>query len=184
LEEQMTNFVKYLNRFNENEKFTLCFIVNQYAPNEFGKVHKGLLPFLNTKVIVAALELAGRANIPATYTRFAKKALARIPEAIDPEAGKGSVSFIMPLNAAKVYRHFGSNPERGKPLSFLPKVRVTVGKRWSLPKKAYVDDTDVLVSPCVTLKLISGGPKKNIWNVTVLAKCRYAVEIWLLENCS
>lgn len=185
----MANFVKYVNRFTEDEKATLCYIIRVYGNKELGEVHKGLLPFLNTDIIVSALAKAKNAPESTTYTRYAKKALARIPEAWEDKAGSGSTTFLMKLNPAKVYRHFGNHPEYGKPLNFLPKVKVTVGKRWSLPKKDYVDDKDVLVSPCVTLKQRTGkhGIKPhftNTWEVTVLAKCRYAVEIWLLENCS
>jgi hypothetical protein len=85
----------------------------------------------------------------------------------------------MRLDNKKVYRRFGAHPERGKPLPFLQKQKATVGVKWSLPKKEYLPDRDVLVSPCVTLKPRSS----NLWEVTVSTKCRHAVENWLMDNC-
>ena len=83
----------------------------------------------------------------------------------------------MILDPVKVHRVFGAHPERGKPLSILPKVKVTVGKKHR--KGEWVDDTDVLVTPCVKLK----RQGKESWQVTVAANCRPAVELWLMANC-
>jgi len=115
------------------------------------------------------------------YARIAKEILVKLSEARDDR--KGVAVFRMCLNVKKVYRHFGRNPEKGKPLNFLPKERVTVGVKYSLPKKDYVPDKDVLVAPCVKLKLVEKGPLQRVWEVTVLERCRPAVELWLQQNC-
>ena len=83
------------------------------------------------------------------------------------------------LNPAKVYKLFGNNPERGKPLSFLPKEEVVTGMRWSNFAKSYKPYKE-LVSPCVALRQLKG----NLYEVKVKKNCRYSVEHWLLQNCS
>jgi hypothetical protein len=181
------NFVKYVGRFNAKEKAVLCNLIRTHGPPEFADTHQGLLPFINVDVVCQSLSLA-TIHAAQAYKDYAKRLLAKIPEVWESKVDNNfpKSSFVMQLDSAKVYRHFGSNPERGKPLNHLPKVKVTVGKKWSLPKKAWVDDRDVLVAPCVTLtrKHLAGEKARNLWTVVVLAKCRYAVEMWLLDNCS
>ena len=85
---------------------------------------------------------------------------------------------IMYLNDGKVCKYFGPHPERGRLLKGKVK-RVTVGVRWSLPKLAYEDDDDVLVSPTVALKCISRGK----WEVKVDPAFRELAERWLMDKC-
>jgi hypothetical protein len=182
------NLVKYMNRFDAKDKAVLCLMISHHGPLEFADIHQGLLPFLNVDVICQSLTMATLHAGDQKQKNYAKRLLAKIQEVWESKVDDNfpKSSFVMQLDTAKVYRHFGNHPEYGKPLNHLPKVKVTVGKRWSLPKKAWVDDRDVLVTPCVTLKrkLLAGERARSLWEVTVLAKCRYAVEMWLLDNCS
>ena len=179
------NMVKYLERLTVNEKAVICFLANTIPPTgyELTKTdfHQGLLPFLPLEQVVHWLKLV-TAIAPISerwknYRRIALGILAKMQQETEHEAA--TVSFLMKLNPQKVYRRFGAHPERGKPMPFLPKTKVTVGQKWSLPKKQYVNDTDVLVSPCVMLKNHANG----LWEVQVNKKCRAAVESWLLDNC-
>lgn len=88
-------------------------------------------------------------------------------------------SFRIWLNDIKVYKRFGRKPELGRPLPFLPKKKVTVGVRWSLPRKDYVPDTDVLVTPSVALKRLS----KDFWEVQCDAAHWPKVQNYLCEVC-
>lgn len=83
------------------------------------------------------------------------------------------------LNAKKIIRHFGLHPERGKALPCLPKKRVTVGMRWSLPKLDYVPDDDVRVNRMVALQHVRG----STWRVLCEEAYWPAVMTWLLEYC-
>lgn len=85
----------------------------------------------------------------------------------------------MLLDDSKVYKRFGRHPEYGKALPFLPKEKVTVGVRWSLPKKNYVPDDDVLVTPTVSLTKIKPG----LWRVACMKKHWTRTEAWLIEYC-
>ena len=86
--------------------------------------------------------------------------------------------MIMYLNDAKVIRHFGSHPERGRLIRGKVK-KVTVGVRWSLPKRDYEVDDDVLVRPTVALKCLGKGK----WEVQVEAQYRQLAEQFLIDNC-
>jgi hypothetical protein len=146
----------------------------------------GTLPFVAVSKAVNVLESVAMGSLITdqwkAYARIAKEILVKLSEARDDR--KGQAVFRMRLNDKKVYRHFGRNPEKGKPLSFLPKEKVTVGVKYSLPKKDYVPDKDVLVAPCVTLKPMVKGPLlERVWEITVLERCRPAVELWLMQNC-
>lgn len=90
----------------------------------------------------------------------------------------GMTTFTMYLDDRKVLKQFGQRPWIGKRL--LGKVKkVTVGVRWSLPKKDYVPDDDVLVQPTVALTAIAKGK----WRVTVEEKYREEAERFLMANC-
>lgn len=84
----------------------------------------------------------------------------------------------MYLNDKKVAKHFGAHPERGRRISGVFK-RVTVGVRWSLPKKDYVPDDNVLVNPVLALKCI----RRGYWEVTVEKQFAAVAEKFLTENC-
>ena len=85
--------------------------------------------------------------------------------------------MIYHLNDKKVVRRFGSHPERGIPLKGISK-RVTVGVRWSLPRRKYEPDTDVLVNPIIALH--SAG--KGKWKLICEPAYHRQAEQFLLEN--
>jgi hypothetical protein len=89
-------------------------------------------------------------------------------------------SWMMLLNNKKVAKRFGAHPERGHKIPHVTKKRVTVGVRWSLPKRDHEPDDDVLVQPHVVLK-----PKsKGWWEVTCENRYRAHVTTFLLDYCS
>lgn len=86
---------------------------------------------------------------------------------------------IMYLDDRKVIKFFGAHPERGRFISNTIVKRVTVGVRWSLPKKDWEPDDDVLVKPVVCL--ICKG--KGKWEVKVEAAYRKIAEQFLMDHC-
>lgn len=175
--EQAPNLVPYMHLLTPNEKAVLCFALNV---NNNDGIHQGVLPFVSySKALVRLASLAGGPSDKPV--RMARQILSKLksPEQGFFEGRHGFVRFLMQLDDVKVYRRFGPNPERGKPMPFLPKEKVTVGLKFSLPKKQYLPDKDVLVSPCVTLK----RQEKGLWQVEVLTRCQGTVEEWLVENC-
>ena len=182
------NMVPYLGRLSAKEKAIIIYLMRAGGSKI---AEAGTLPFLPVMGIVNVLNVTASMKRDSTefgkYVRSAKEILVKLAEVVDRQGPYGEfvATWLMKLDSKKVYRRFGSHPERGKPLSFLPKEKVSVGVKWSLPKKDYVIDHDVLVAPCVTLKRHGGkdGGKSPMWEVTCKAKCRHAVEIWLLEQC-
>lgn len=91
------------------------------------------------------------------------------------------MTHTMELDAKRVLKQFGPRPELGKAMPCLPKKRVTVGLRWSLPKQAYVPDDDVLVARRVALQHVAG----NTWRVLCEEEAHWpAVKAWLRINCA
>ena len=86
--------------------------------------------------------------------------------------------MILYLNDKKVVRRFGGNPERGIRLPAVSK-RVTVGVRWSLPRKKYEPDDNVLVNPIIALK--SKG--KGRWELICEPVYSRQAEQYLEANC-
>ena len=170
-QQQAPNLVPYMSILTANEKAVLCNVLN-YGHNE--GIHQGVLPFVShAKAVVRLATQITRSTNTRIFRQIQSKLVGADSNFVQ------SVRFSMRLDDIKVYRRFGPHPERGKPLPFLGKEKVTVGLKFSLPKRAYVPDKDVLVSPCVTLKRQSQG----LWQVEVLARCQATVEDWLITNC-
>jgi len=88
------------------------------------------------------------------------------------------------LNTQKVLRAFNGHPERGVACHWLPKKRVTVGVRWSLPHKDYVPDDDVHVTPHIALRLIRRHPDgMSEWELIINPEHRQQAVEWLLLRC-
>ena len=85
---------------------------------------------------------------------------------------------IMYLDDSKVFKRFGSHPERGRLIRGKVK-KVTVGVRWSLPKCDYEVDDDVDVHPTIALRCVGKGK----WEVLVAEEYRQYAETWLVDNC-
>lgn len=185
--------VKYLECLTSKEKLVICYIVNNVHDDgdpRSAEIHLGLLPFLPVAGVVRRLRHAAHENGCKirtqfiNYRRICKEILSKMQSELDHLSN--TVTMKMRLDPKKVLRHFGPHPERGKALPFLQKQKATVGVKWSLPKKQYVPDKDVLVTPCVALKPISAGKGeywRDMWEVTVTERCRYTVEMWLNDKC-
>lgn len=88
------------------------------------------------------------------------------------------------LDNQKVLRRFNGHPERGAACYALPKKRVTVGVKWSLPKKDYVPDDDVHVTPHVALKFLKRYPNGlSKWQVIAAKEHLPKAVEWLLSTC-
>jgi hypothetical protein len=173
------NLVKYLPRLSRNEKAVLLKFLREVPNGEHH--HEGTLPFVAVSKAIYAIKHLKDCNFITdkwkAYQRISRVILTKLTS--QPDGHNGNAIFFMRLNPKKVYRHFGAHPERGKPLNFLPKERVTVGVKFSLPKKAWVPDNNVLVAPSVALK-----KRGDLWEVTVMERCRDRVEAWLQQNCA
>jgi hypothetical protein len=188
-----TNMVKYLEILTAKEKAVICYLAKHLPSLDYElpktDFHQGLLPFLPVKQVIHWCRQVGHESPKdglQPYRRTALGVLAKMQANLEPDVG--TACFLMKLNNKKVYRHFGAHPERGKPMNLLPKQQVTVGVKWSLPRKQYIADRDVLVSPCVTMKRITVGSfdgtgNSHMWEVNVSRKCRAAVETWLMDHC-
>ena len=182
-QQQAPNLVPYMSILTSTEKVVLCRVLNHGVDES---IHPGVLPFVSrAKALVRLASVISLLKPPTNGQRLFRQIQAKLIQDQGPSmsrVGLEPVNFVrwsMRLDDIKVYRRFGPHPERGKPLPFLGKEKVTVGLKFSLPKRAYVPDKDVLVSPCVTLKRQSQG----LWQVEVLARCQATVEDWLITNC-
>lgn len=88
-----------------------------------------------------------------------------------------SVSFTMHLIDAKVVKVFGTKPWLGRRLPHLK--RVTCGVKWSLPKRDFIPDEDVMVHPTVKLDPV----RRGFWRVTVAKKYKQEAELFLIDSC-
>jgi hypothetical protein len=162
------NLTKYYGGLTRTERVILCELLKPRYP----AIHLGSLVFVPLDIAVGALHEAWSPH--QRSERTIRQLLGKLPN-----KNVTHETFIMCLDDKKVYRRFGRNPERGKPLSHLPKVKVTVGFKWSLPKLSWIPDRDVLVTPTVALR----QQRKGIWLVTVTSNCRALAEQWLFEHC-
>jgi hypothetical protein len=173
------NLVKYLPRLTTNEKAVLLKFITDLTGNSHH--HEGTLPFVSKNRAIYAIKHLPKCNFIGekykAYQRIARAILTKLDS--QPDGHNGNAIFFMRLNPNKVHRKFGAHPEKGKPLNFLPKERVTVGVKFSLPKKAWVPDNNVLVAPSVALK-----KRGDLWEVTVMERCRDRVKAWLQQNCA
>jgi hypothetical protein len=88
--------------------------------------------------------------------------------------------MIMYLNDVKVARCFGSRPDLGRVIGGMsPSKRVTVGVRWSLPRKVYEPDDNVIVRCAVAL--ICKG--KGKWEVKCDPRHTEFVREYLMGRC-
>ena len=87
---------------------------------------------------------------------------------------------ILHLDDRKVIRRFGKRPDLGCIIGGAsPTKRVTVGVRWSLPRKKYEPDDNVLVRCTVSLTCIGKGR----WKAQCQESHREYVEWWLVSHC-
>lgn len=85
---------------------------------------------------------------------------------------------VMFLSDAKVYRLTRGNGHLGMPVPGTM-IRVTVGVKWSLPKKKTIPDEDVLVRPRYSLKRLG----KNKYQIDVPDRYAERTMFHLLDHC-
>ena len=178
LEPKPTTLAAHLDKFTDREMGLIMWALNKTDSLGY-EVHKGILPFVSIAKIMVALEFYGNATLAGKRIKATIQGKLR-----DIYKITEAKSWLMSLNSAKVVRRFGSHPERGHniPLSGTNKKKVTVGVRWSLPKRDYEPDDDVLVTPHVVIKPVHG--KRDMFEVTCDPKHYEHVTNWLLQYCT
>lgn len=167
--------MKVIPSLNRKEQAVCCFALQQYSP-EYSGMHCGLLFFVNIRTTLAALDHINKDD----NSHILKQVAAKINAGSDQLFAHNEMSSsVLMLNDAKVGKRFGLHPERGVPLPWTSKKKVTVGMRWSLPKRDWVPDDNVLVQQHVKLKML----RKGSWMVTCPRRHAAAFELWLTDNC-
>ena len=162
----------HLEQFDQKDKAVICCAMN--LNDQMGyEVHQGMLPFIKADDALTSLV---KMNSAGTKWRRAATLIAKIQRLYGID---GSCSFNMYLNNKKVARRFGAHPERGHVIQGAAKKRVTVGVRWSLPKRRHEPDDNVLVQPHVVLKCISGCQ----WHITCEKRYVRLVQEYLMNWC-
>ncbi len=162
----------HLTQFKPQEKGLIVWALN--TTNLLGyQVHLGMLPFVKAETALEALGI---------FSNVSNKAIAAATKAKLKQAYNigSSVSWNMRLDNAKIIKRFGAHPERGHNIPCVAKKRVTVGVRWSLPKRDHVPDDNVLVQPHLKLEPVMA----YWWRVTCEKRYRDHVHMWLLDNCT
>lgn len=175
---KQTTLAVHLEKLKPKEKGIIVWALN--ATRQVGyEVHQGMLPFINVNDAIIALNLYS--NTPARQINNSR-ILAEVRSKLRQAYGiNESVTFTMLLNSKKIAKRFGAHPERGHKIPHVQKKRVTVGVRWSLPKRDHEPDDDVLVAPHVVLKLFN---RSGWWEVTCEKQYRNHVTTFLLDYCS
>jgi hypothetical protein len=167
--------LKYWEQLDHRDKHSLIFALNMAGINPC--VHMGTLPFVGVDKAMAALNGTGRAVIgDGRQRKWMKACETKFTVWTD------SCCFALYLDAKKVSKRFGPHPERGMPLKVLRLKRVTVGVKWSLPKRDHVPDDDVHVYPSVTLRCDKHSNSK--WYITCHKDYHNQVMDFLLDHCT
>ena len=163
----------HIEKFSVKDKGVLCAALN--ITNQMGyEVHQGLLPFINVDDALLALT---QLHSKGTKWRRAANVKSKLTQLYGVT---GAVMFPMFLNSRKVAKRFGAHPERGHIIQQVPKKRVTVGVRWSLPKRDFEPDDDVLVKPHVVLKC---DGRDGRWLITCESRYQNHVSTYLMDWC-
>jgi len=167
---------KHMEKLKPKEKGFIVWMLN--SSNHLGyHIHLGMLPFVNVEDALACIE---RFDPTTSHNlRIIKEVKSKLRAAyhIGP-----SVTWAMKLNASRIVKRFGAHPERGHNIPHVQKKRVTVGVKWSLPKRDYVPDEDVMVQPHVVLR--RSRVQQDYWHITCEKKYRAHVTTYLLDYCS
>lgn len=164
--------VRVLHLLNADDKAIICRALRLNTARYSG-AHEGLLPFIEIEEVLTALvQLSllthnGYRRIISVYYRL-REAKPLFEEQI-----------LLHLDDGKVAKAFGKHPELGRPFKWLGLSKVTCGVKWSLPKRDYVPDTEVMVAPCVALMPV----KRGLWEVICAEEHRRDVESWLVDHC-
>lgn len=171
------SLAQYLDQFTKQEKSILVAATKRHIPG-MGEFHLGMLPLLSITNARIAIAMWRVEHDPAfkshLLTALHHKLTTMSPGMID----RNNVSFLLWLNPQKVMKVLGNNPRRGVAFK-APLKKVTVGMKWSLPKRDYVPDTDVLVKPMMKVIPNSNGS----YTITVDKKYHQAAMDYLVDNC-
>lgn len=164
--------MKVIGKLSAKEQAVCCFALQTYNAERFGMVHRGLLPFVNVDDVVDALDLT-------TDSRLIKALSSKLTQLVPSASNRGWDVMTLRLDDAKVVKRLGLHPERGVTLPMMAKKKVTAGLRWSLPKKDYEPNPDVMVRPHFQLKCRS----KGVWELCCNPQHIRVVELWLIDFC-
>ena len=164
-------------RLDAREKLALCFAINKLDSGLGYDVHPGNLMFVKNSTLVGVAALA--INDPEIKgNKIFRVIWAKLREELE-------TSFSMYLNAAKLMKRYGhrlNSLDGGKSIDIelpMKKVKVTVGLKWSLPKKDWEPDDDVHVSHRV---VIVPTNRRGEFRIYVAERHRNYCERWLLDN--
>lgn len=165
----------HLEKLKPKEKGLIVWALNMTKHLGY-EVHMGMLPFIKVDDALVVLAIYGGS------TQNGRQIGAQLKSKLRQAYGvSDSVTWTMPLNTQKIAQRFGPHPERGHAIPYVAKKKVTVGVRWSLPKRNHEPDDDVLVTPHVVLR---PSYTKGWWEVSCEKRYREHVTRYLLDYCS
>lgn len=148
--------VQFLDQLTAREQAIICFHVRKHSGElRYDHLHPSLLPFVPMEVVRKCL-MCAKAVRPVAVI------LSKLPDS----DGIDSISLI--LTDKKVYRMFGPHPERGKPITWLPRKTDKFGNA---------------VNPVVSLQKKHSETGFGVWQVNVAREYRTAVYRWLADIC-
>ena len=159
-------------RLTTRDKNVLLYALNRF--NTVEDLHHGKLPFVEVEKAKSVCDTYLNYTTSDPMYKHIKAVSNKLVHLTD------CATFRMVLNPKKVAKHFGSHPELGKPIKMWRPRRVTVGVKWSLPKRDHVPDDDVLVYPVVVVKPI----ERPYWNVSVHPDYKSQCEEWMFTHCT
>jgi hypothetical protein len=169
----------YLPKFRHTEKVVICAAVRQFS--SIKDCHIGMFALLSPRTVLMSLTLRrveiGKDGVGyRLITELIQKVIGLFPT----YHKDGSTTFAAYLSENKVWKHTNrTNTIQGVDIKFkTPQKKVTVGVKWSLGKRDYVPDTEVLVDPVMNLKWAGVG----IFQVTVEKQYLQAAQSYLLDN--
>lgn len=175
-----TNLTHYYPKLTPNERGLLCAAIRSTS-DDYKDIHLGLLPFIPRVVAIACLQIMSNAvaNNGTNRRRVYLKLLIKLGEHDFADQQRKSARFHMMLDDGLVAKKLGTSLDRGVPIPGTLKRRVTAGVKWSLPKRAYVPDDNVMVHDMMLLHPIT----KGMWRIECPENRIRQVELYLMDNC-
>lgn len=167
--------VKAIPLLTRAEYVICCNVMRNHSIGYLNAFNEGLLPFKSIESVIEALDLDIKDRVE-QKTPGARICL-KIRQTLRKVMPAPSETFLMYLNNGKVAHRLGTHPERGVAFTWLKRMEVTAGTKWSLGHQDYVPDTQMR-APVVALTCI----KKGLWRVSCSKEYRDAVGTWLVDN--
>lgn len=166
----------YMDRLDRQDKALLVRLINEAAVLG-SECHLGMLPFVTMGQAAMTMRVSGNTK---AIRRLANKLETWNWVAGDDETSV--VTFSIWAMDEQIIHQFGPHPELGVrlPGGYIPKIKVTAGLKWSLPKRDYVPDENVMVDPMI--KLTPNLTLQNCWTVTCPTRFKHIVAGWFVDH--